>query len=65
MKTKLLMAGLFLISTVAFVYAQYGPQSLQANIPFAFKVGDKQLSAGEYSFNLATSGDTVRVASSP
>ena len=46
MKTKLLMAGLFLISTVASVYAQH---SLLANIPFAFKVGDKQLSAGEYS----------------
>ncbi len=61
MRTKLLVASLFLISTVVAMYAQ--TVSLRANIPFAFTAGQKQLPAGEYSFTPTANGETVRVAS--
>jgi hypothetical protein len=61
MRIKFFVASLFLISTVAVVYAQQ--QSLRANIPFAFTVGSKQLPAGDYQFTTNTNDRNVRVSS--
>ena len=60
MRIKILVASLFLFSTVAATFAQ---KSLQANIPFAFKVGDKQLPAGNYQFTRDTNDQSIRVVS--
>ncbi len=62
MRIKFLVASLFLFSMVAAAYAQEG--ALQANIPFAFKVADKQLPAGDYDFTWAANSQNIRVASS-
>ncbi len=60
MRIKFLVVSLFLFSTVAAAYAQQG---LRANIPFAFKVGDKQLPAGNYQFLPAGNNQSIRVVS--
>ena len=60
MRIKFFVASLFLFSTVAAAYAQ---QSLQANIPFAFKVGNKQLPAGNYRFIPTGEDRSIRVVS--
>jgi hypothetical protein len=60
MRIKFLVASLFLFSMVTSSYAQ---TSLRASIPFAFKVGDKQLSSGEYQFIWTANTQSIRVVS--
>ncbi len=57
---RLITVSLFLFSMAAAAYAQ---TSLHANIPFAFKVGDKQLPSGDYQFIPAVDNQSLRVVS--
>jgi len=60
MKIKFLVVGLFVFSMAVGANAQ---QILRANVPFAFKVGDELLPAGDYQFILAGNDRSFRVTS--
>ena len=53
MKTNLLRTSLAAVLTAAAAYAQ-GPTPLQANVPFDFIVGNRMLSAGQYTVDQGT-----------
>jgi len=64
MKIRNTLTALALACACFTVPAAAESEMLQANVPFAFVVGTKKLPAGEYTFRLSDSGQTVFVVGS-
>ena len=62
MKTKILvMAGLIGLLAATFGFPQNLDQSIAANTPFSFRVGEKVLAAGEYVFTPDALEEAIQV----
>ncbi len=64
MKTQILrIAALSLVVTTFAItaHAQNAGNSLRVSIPFDFVIGDKTLTAGDYTLRVLDSGNTVRI----